>query len=658
MRKHIIHICILFFFIGVLNSCNDTLNFEEQQETNTTVSVDTVIPLPEVLTFDLAAESASETRLAFTEGLSGGQTVMTSVWTENDGFNIIGSKIENGYYVMDDSQLCTYKLISGAGSSKGTFKAVSSIFSSDRYCLFYPSSIEKWSNFTLFSLDGQVQTGNNNTDHLNKYFAFAYNYFSNIDNINFNPSTGIHYQSGCMKFILNGFGQSVTPTAIELSVVDSKGNVISGILEKYLRAWTSSEESLTLDLDGFEACSSITAYMALPSFDIELPEDCSLRVTVHRKEGLPIFADKPAGGGIIKGGMLNTITVTKGWEETYVSTDFSDDFSKDQTVYTIQTATSGKGIDIYLMGDGFSDRQIVDGTYANYMESTANCLFQEEPYASFRNCFNVYYVNAVSTNEGYIEGGSTAFSGKFGEGTYVEGDHYKCQDYAKKIFQLVHNKEMSNDDWNNTTIIVPMNSKRHAGTCFFGSSIYNNTQTATYGIGYSISYFPIGQNTEHLTQLVLHETGGHGIGKLLDEYFYTGTISQQEIDMNIDHRNNFGWGWNVDYTSEPSQVVWAKLLNDNRFSGQGLGVYEGAATYQQGAYRSTENSIMKDNTGGYNAPSREAIYYRIQKLAFDKDPNYEEFVEWDQSHRFSLSNTRTYKKIYPPTAPPVVINLP
>lgn len=156
----------------------------------------------------------------------------------------------------------------------------------------------------------------------------------------------------------------------------------------------------------------------------------------------------------------------------------------------------------------------------------------------------------------------------------------------------------------------------------------------------------------------MHEAGGHGFGKLLDEYFYTGTISQQEIETNLDYRNNFGWGWNVDYTSDPNQVVWAKFLNDTRFSNQGLGVFEGAATYQYGAYRPTENSIMRYNTGGYNAPSREAIYYRIQKLAFGKEPDYEEFVEWDQAHRSSFSNTRTYKKIYPPTAPPVVINLP
>ena len=215
---------------------------------------------------------------------------------------------------------------------------------------------------------------------------------------------------------------------------------------------------------------------------------------------------------------------------------------------------------------------------------------------------------------------------------------------------------MSNADWNNITVIVPMNSQRHAGTCYFGS-IYTGTESETpYGKGYSISYFPVGQNTEHLSQLVLHEAGGHGFGKLLDEYYYSGTIPPSAVSQNMQNRTNYGWGWNVDYTSDPSAVVWAKFLTDNRFDNQGLGVYEGADTYQYGAYRPTDNSIMRDNTGGYNAPSREAIYYRIQKLAFSQSPDYEKFVNWDLNHRSRAS--RTYTKIYPPTAPPVRINLP
>ena len=54
------------------------------------------------------------------------------------------------------------------------------------------------------------------------------------------------------------------------------------------------------------------------------------------------------------------------------------------------------GINIVLMGDGYTDRLIADGTYDNTMNTAMEKLFTEEPYKSFRNYFNVYSVSVVS----------------------------------------------------------------------------------------------------------------------------------------------------------------------------------------------------------------------------------------------------------------------
>ena len=85
----------------------------------------------------------------------------------------------------------------------------------------------------------------------------------------------------------------------------------------------------------------------------------------------------------------------------------STDFSADGKAYTLQTASDGNGINVVLMGDAFSDRQIADGTYENVMKQAADAFFSEEPYTSFKDMFNVYYVNAVSKNEGYVDGGES-----------------------------------------------------------------------------------------------------------------------------------------------------------------------------------------------------------------------------------------------------------
>jgi len=328
----------------------------------------------------------------------------------------------------------------------------------------------------------------------------------------------------------------------------------------------------------------------------------------------------------------------------------STDFSADRKAYTLQTASEGNGINVVLMGDAFSDRQIADGTYEKVMQQAADAFFSEEPYASFRDMFNVYYVNAVSQNEGYFDGGETAFSCYFGEGTRVGGKDGLCMQYAQAAFNF------TDEQMQDVLIIVMMNSTRYAGTCWM---YYNTGYTSDYGRGTSVAYFPIGTTYEDLATILHHEAGGHGFAKLNDEYAYEymGMIPANEIRDEQNMRENYGWGKNTDYISDPARVYWSKFIADSRYASENIGVYEGACTYWTGAYRPTENSIMNDNTGGFNAPSREAIYYRIHKLAYGESwtYDYEEFVNWDLNQRARSRVSVVPQKKYPPTAPPVVI---
>lgn len=326
----------------------------------------------------------------------------------------------------------------------------------------------------------------------------------------------------------------------------------------------------------------------------------------------------------------------------YISTDYSHDGE----VTRLQKATKGRGIDVVLMGDAFSDRQIADGTYDSVMRKMADAFFSEEPYTTYRDLFNVYAVTVVSATEGYDNPGQ-ALSGWFGEGTKVGGNDSKCTDYALNA--------VSEDGMDNTLIIVAMNSTAYAGTCW----MYYPSR-GDYGCGLSVAYFPIGTSDEGLAQLVHHEAGGHGFSKLDDEYAYDGTISQGEID-DKKYLEPYGWGKNVDFTDDPSEVKWSRFLTDERYKFDGLGVFEGACTYSKGAWRPTENSIMRHNTGGYNAPSREAIWYRIHKLAYGDDWNYdyEEFVAYDAVNRKTSAGARSgggrVVRQMPPTHPPVIV---
>lgn len=329
----------------------------------------------------------------------------------------------------------------------------------------------------------------------------------------------------------------------------------------------------------------------------------------------------------------------------------SSDFSQDEKVLTLQTATKGNGIDIVLMGDAYSDRQIADGTYKADMENLYDNLFTEEPYKSFKELFNVHYVNVVSATEGYEHSGA-ALGGFFGNGTLVGGNDNAVFDYALKA--------ISEERMDEALLIVAMNSDNYAGTCYM---YYPTDATSTYGSGPSVAYFPKGGDAETFAQLLHHEACGHGFAKLADEYAYEdmGEVPSDYVTQTKEQQANWGWWKNVDFTDNLNTIRWSKFINDTRYANDGLGAYEGGLTYWTGVWRPTENSIMRYNTGGFNAPSREAIYYRIHKLAYGDswEYDYEDFAEYDAINRKAAASARTksYKPSnYKPTHPPVIMN--
>lgn len=320
-------------------------------------------------------------------------------------------------------------------------------------------------------------------------------------------------------------------------------------------------------------------------------------------------------------------------------------------VVTFQKATEGNGIDIILMGDAYSQASINSGKYHSDLKKAVEMLFVEEPYKSFRHLFNIYFVTAVSAQDGYSSG-SSVFEGYFGTDTEVGGNHDTVLGYALQAIPVSRIEE--------ALVIVLMNRKYYAGTCYMGTSSY----TSDYGSGISVSYFPLGTDDEMLGELIRHEAGGHGFAKLADEYAYQymGAIPASVKNEATTIRSQFGWYKNIDFTNNQSTVLWSQFLNDSRYYFDGLGLFEGGFTYWTGVWRPTDNSIMNQNTGGYNAPSREAIYHRIHKLAYGANwrYNYETFVSWDSKNR-STKLSRTIKSrvtTFTPIHPPVIIKMP
>ena len=283
----------------------------------------------------------------------------------------------------------------------------------------------------------------------------------------------------------------------------------------------------------------------------------------------------------------------------------STDYSMDGQVVTLQQATQGLGIDLVFLGEAFTDKDMAaGGRYEQKMREAMEQFFAFEPYTSFRNRFNCYAVKVVSANAEFAKDASRAIQ---------ESDEI-CKEYARK---------------------APLKSGEEVrAVVVYNEGCDGRSYTSMYSSGDFCAYNMGGVN------LVLnHEVGGHGFGKLADEYVEPGneqlSLPTENRDLLYSYQYYYGWFYNVDWHSSADEVRWSHLLKDSRYAGEGLGLFEGAYYYGRGAYRPTENSMMRYNDTPFNAPCRELIYKRIMTLSEGSSwsYNYEDFVSYDAKNR-------------------------
>ncbi len=376
-------------------------------------------------------------------------------------------------------------------------------------------------------------------------------------------------------------------------------------------------------------------------------EDTALEAVYFRGVVPPAYSDTqftelPGAKFFVPAKALRIYTSDTGWKdywnimEPYDYTDLpepgfyiSEDYSKEGEVTVIQKAAEGNGIDIVFMGDAYSDREVESGKYLADMNACIEQFFDVEPYRTFRDLFNIYVVTTVSATEGYENGGRSLGTVR-GFNTYISGNDAKCFDLARKavgdegrmdevLVLVCGNQDLSGDVY-------------LAGTCFMSDP--ETWEGRDYACGRAVTYFLKQDGSfEKTGRLIRHEAGGHGFAKLADEYHYSGTVSLSERN-NLIERAPYMWYSNVDVTSDPAKVKWSWFLSDPRYEAE-VGMYEGGSTYMYGVWRPSENSIMNDNMGGFNAPSRYTIWYRIHKLAYGSGWNgtYEDFAAYDAVNR-------------------------
>lgn len=290
---------------------------------------------------------------------------------------------------------------------------------------------------------------------------------------------------------------------------------------------------------------------------------------------------------------------------------------------TLQKATRGNngGINIVILGDGYDAKDISSGDYLTNIKQEVEYFFGIEPYTTYRDYFNVYTAFPLSTETG-VGTVNTIRYNRFNT-TYTGGVGLTA-DYDEIFNYALNAPTVTQDNLKQTLIIIVPNSTDYGGI------------TQMWEDGSTIAFCPLSTYGYPLDSrgVIQHEAGGHGFGKLGDEYIYHNAF----IDFcnclccghtdEFNNAKNLGWYENLSLTGKMHEVPWSHLIFDNRYSDI-VDIFEGGFMHNRGVFRSEQNSCMNNNIPYYSTISRESIVKRIKRYA-GETYSYEEFVANDR----------------------------
>ena len=353
------------------------------------------------------------------------------------------------------------------------------------------------------------------------------------------------------------------------------------------------------------------------------PDWCELSKTSgNKKSEITLTIKKMSKGSADRNGEIVFRLVGKEYTHKCTVSQYNYQYAEDQWL-TLQKATKGnnRGINIVILGDGYDAKDIASGQYLKDMQDEVEYFFGIEPYKTYRDYFNIYTAFPVSTESG-IGSINTIRYNRFNT-TFTGGVGLKC-DYDEMFNYVLKAPTVTKDNLCQSLIIVIPNSTDYGGI------------TQMWEDGTAIAFCPKSTYGYPLDSrgVIQHEAGGHGFGKLGDEYIYhkafidaCGCTCCGHVDA-ILGAQSLGWFDNLSITGKTNQVPWSHLIYDPRYSDI-VDIYEGGFMHSRGVFRSEQNSCMNNDIPYYSTISRESIVKRIKRYA-GEEYSFEEFVANDK----------------------------
>lgn len=373
---------------------------------------------------------------------------------------------------------------------------------------------------------------------------------------------------------------------------------------------TTHKQTLTVDAEGEWELQS-------------KPDWCELSQTSGNKKTEVTLTIKAMGkGSADRTGEIVFRLKDKDYTHKCTVSQYNYEYGEDEYL-TLQKATKGNkgGINIVILGDGYDAKNISDGDYLANIKQEVEYFFAIEPYKTYRQYFNVYTAFPLSTETG-VGTVNTIRYNRFNT-TYTGGVGLRA-DYDEVFSYALNAPTVTRDNLKETLIIIVPNSTDYGGICQMwedGSAIAFCPQS-TYG-------YPLDSRG-----VIQHEAGGHGFGKLGDEYIYHNAFIDFCTCTCCGHVTEFNWakslGWydNLSLTGKTHEVPWSHLIYNEKYSNM-VDIYEGGFKHSRGVFRSEQNSCMNNNIPYYSTISRESIVKRIKRYA-GESYSFDDFVANDK----------------------------
>lgn len=252
----------------------------------------------------------------------------------------------------------------------------------------------------------------------------------------------------------------------------------------------------------------------------------------------------------------------------------------------IDNGPSANRIDLVIVGDGYS---VADtATYVEHAQRGVDDLFSTVPFDVYGELFNVHRIGVISNDSGVDNDPTQGISRDtaMDMGFYCGGTERALCVSTSKAIAFAQNAP----DWDQ--IFAVANSTKYGGVG------YPSLDVGTYSGGNASA-----------PQVAIHELG-HAMGNLADEYTYDGPTvynGGEPAARNVSI-----------YEATPmvaQERKWYRWIGETAPGFDGLvGTFEGGNYSEEGIYRPSNNSMMRNLGRPFNQPSIEGMIIEMWKI--------------------------------------------